>query len=309
VAELAMRLGRRHLTDYGATTSRHDFTQRQLMTCLILRAYLKTTYRGVVDLLAASPNLRERLGLAGKLPHFTALQKFSGRSQVLAIAQRIVAEIGQAAAAQAPAQPAAMDATGMALTTASDYFRTRKGGKVRKWVKVSTVILCGSLLPLGLMVELGAVSDKRHARALVAQAQAVAQPTCLYADAGYDSEPLHVQCREQWGVASIIKPVQRRADGQRGGRWRSLMSEEYLKAAGYEQRWAVESFFSGLNEPWAALCKLVAPTKWSPKPPFGCWPMSSAVSGPSSPSEVFYRAAWTLELFLALTALIYLDSA
>jgi hypothetical protein len=247
VADLAMRLGRRHLTDYGATTSRHDFTQRQLMTCLILRAYLKTTYRGVVDLLAASSNLRERIGLTGKLPHFTALQKFSGRSQVLAIAQQIVAEIGQAAAAQAPAQPAAMDATGMALTTASDYFRTRKGGKVRKWVKISTVILCGSLLPLGLMVELGAVSDKRHARALVEQAQAVAQPTCLYADAGYDSEPLHVQCREQWGVASIIQPVQRRADGQRGGRWRSLMSEEYLKAAGYGQRWAVESFFSALK--------------------------------------------------------------
>jgi hypothetical protein len=247
VAELAMRLGRRHLADYGATTSRHDFTQRQLMTCLILRAYLKTTYRGVVDLLAASPNLRERIGLTEKLPHFTALQKFSGRSQVLAIAQKIVAEIGQAAAAQAPAQPAAMDATGMALTTASDYFRTRKGGKVRKWVKISTVVLCGSLLPLGLVVELGAVSDKLHARTLIQQAQAVAQPTCVYADAGYDSEPLHVQCREGWGVASIIKPVQRRADGQRGGRWRSLMSPEYLQTAGYGRRWAVESFFSGLK--------------------------------------------------------------
>lgn len=247
VAELAMRLGRGHLAEYGATTSRHDFTQRQLMTCLILRAYLKTTYRGVVDLLAASPNLRERIGLTGKLPHFTALQKFSGRSQVLAIAQKIVAEIGRAAVAQAPGQPAAMDATGMALTSASDYFRTRKGGKVRKWVKISTLVLCGSLLPLGLMIEHGAVSDKPHARVLVQQAQAVARPTCLYADAGYDSEPLHVQCREQWGVPSIIKPVQRRSDGQRGGRWRALMSPEYLQAAGYGQRWAVESFFSGLK--------------------------------------------------------------
>jgi len=247
VVELAMRLGRRHLADYGATTSRHDFTQRQLMTCLILRAYLKTTYRGVLDLLASSPNLRQQMGLADKLPHFTTLQKFSGRSQVLAIAQKLVAEIGQAAAAQAPAQPAAMDATGMALTSASDYFRTRKGGKVRKWVKISTLVLCGSLLPLGLMVELGAVSDKPHARVLLQQAQAVAQPTRLYADAGYDSEPLHVLCREQWGVQSVIKPIQRRADGQRGGRWRSLMSPEYLRHAGYGQRWAVESFFSGLK--------------------------------------------------------------
>jgi len=247
VVELAMALGRRHLADYGATTSRHDFTQRQLMTCLILRAYLKTTYRGALDVLAASASLRQRMGLAAKLPHFTTLQKFSGRSQVPAIAQKLVAEIGRRAAAHTPAQPAAMDATGMALTTASDYFRTRKGGQVRKWVKISTLVLCGSLLPLGLVVELGAVNDKPHARVLLAQAQAVAQPTHLYADAGYDSEALHALCREQWGVESVIKPVQRRADGQRGGRWRAQMSPEYLRAAGYGRRWAAESFFSGLK--------------------------------------------------------------
>ena len=51
-----------------------------------------------------------------------------------------------------------MDATGMALTTASDYFLTRKGGKVGKWVKVSVLVLCGSLLPLGLEAELGSVN-------------------------------------------------------------------------------------------------------------------------------------------------------
>jgi hypothetical protein len=38
VATLAMQLGAKHLADYGATRSRHDFTQRQLLACLILRA-------------------------------------------------------------------------------------------------------------------------------------------------------------------------------------------------------------------------------------------------------------------------------
>src|ERR1041385_4577741 len=80
VAILAMRLGSRHLADYGATRSRHDFTQRQLMACLILRAYLKTTYRGVLEFLSISPSLREELGLQDKLPHYTTLQKFSARS-------------------------------------------------------------------------------------------------------------------------------------------------------------------------------------------------------------------------------------
>src|SRR5882672_11921330 len=99
VATLAMRLGSRHLADYGATRSRHDFTQRQLMACLILRAYLKTTYRGVLELLAVSPNLREALGMQGKLPHYTTLQKFSARSQVLAIADAMIRTIGRAAGA------------------------------------------------------------------------------------------------------------------------------------------------------------------------------------------------------------------
>jgi hypothetical protein len=63
-----MGLGRRHLADYGATRSRHDFTQRQLMACLILRAYLKTTYRGLLDILAGHSGLRGVLGLEEKLP-------------------------------------------------------------------------------------------------------------------------------------------------------------------------------------------------------------------------------------------------
>ena len=87
VAELAMKLSQPYLADYGASRSRHDFTQRQLMSCLVLRAYLKTTYRGVLDVLAASASLRQCLGLDEKLPHFTTLQKFSARSHVLAIAQ------------------------------------------------------------------------------------------------------------------------------------------------------------------------------------------------------------------------------
>ena len=68
-----MKLGARHLADYGATTSRHDFTQRQHMACLVLRAYTKTTYRGIMELLAVSPNLRQVLGLSEKLPHYTTL--------------------------------------------------------------------------------------------------------------------------------------------------------------------------------------------------------------------------------------------
>jgi hypothetical protein len=244
VVELAMRLSRRHLADYGATRSRHDFTQRQLMSSLILRAYLRTTYRGVLDVLAASASLRARLGLTEKLPHYTTLQKFSARSQVLAIVQKLLASIGQ----QAPQQEAAaMDATGLARTTVSDYFCSRRGRRFRRWVKVSVVVFCGSLLPLALEVDLKPTHDCAQARKLLAQSQAVAKPAHLYADAGYDAEWIHVQCREQWGVQSVIPAVQRRADGTKGGKWRAKMTESYLRETKFGRRWAVESFFSALK--------------------------------------------------------------
>src|SRR6202789_1981704 len=93
VASLAMQLGGKHLADYGATRSRHDFTQRQLMACLILRAYRKTTYRGVLEFLSISPSLRKHLGLGDQLPHYTTLQKFSARSKVLEIADAMIQSI------------------------------------------------------------------------------------------------------------------------------------------------------------------------------------------------------------------------
>jgi spore coat protein U-like protein len=248
VAELAMKLGGRHLADYGATRSRHDFTQRQLMACLILRAYLKTTYRGVLELLAVSPKLREALGLQEKLPHYTTLQKFSARSQVLAIADAMIRTIGRAAGEPEFAKSsAAMDATGLETTTASAHFQSRAGRARRKWVKVSTIVLCGSLLPLGLVLDWGPGNDKCQARELLAKASAATLPSKLYADAGYDAEWVHDQCRLDWGAESVIKPARQRADGTRSGFWRSRMSEAYLERKGYGMRWAVESFFSGLK--------------------------------------------------------------
>jgi hypothetical protein len=138
VAQLAMTLSQRNLHDYGAVTSRKDFTQRQLMACLILRAYLKTTYRGLLEILATSDTLRRALGMEEKLPHSsTTLQKFSARSNVLAIVAAMIRTIGRAAARGVKAPQAAME-----TTTASAHFNTRrlhpKAGPV-----LSSAHICG----------------------------------------------------------------------------------------------------------------------------------------------------------------------
>lgn len=211
-------------------------------------AYTKTTYRGVLEFLAVSPSVRRELGLTDKLPHYTTLQKFSTRSKVLEIADAMIQTIGRAAGEEAFGKgAAAMDATGLETTTASAHFQCRRGGQRRKWVKISTIVLCGSLLPLGLVLDWGPNNDKCQAKALIAKASESTLPAKLYADAGYDAEWIHDQCRLEWGVESVIKPAVHRADGQRNGHWRSGMTEKYLQHKGYGQRWAVESFFSGLK--------------------------------------------------------------
>ena len=109
------------------------------------------------------------------------------------------------------------------------------------------VVLAGSLLPAALAIDLKPVHDCVQARTLLAQTRAVLQPDQLLADAGYDAEWIHQECREQWGVESVIPAVQRRADGTRGGKWRAQMTPEYLQQRGYTRRWNVESFFSALK--------------------------------------------------------------
>jgi hypothetical protein len=185
VAALAMRLGGKPLADYGATTSRHDFTQRQLMACLILRAERKTTDRGVREFLAVSPGVRRALGLVTKLPNYSPRQKFSVRSQVLALAEALIQTLGRAAgAANFGPGAAALDATGMATTTASAHFQGRRGRQRRKWVKSSPVILCGSLLPLRLGWDWGPTNDKWQAQTFLAKASQATVPAKLYAAAG-----------------------------------------------------------------------------------------------------------------------------
>jgi len=254
IADLAMTLGNKHLADYGAVRSRHDFTQRQLMSCLILRAYLKTTYRGLVDFLSGHEGLRRALGMQEKLPHYTTLQKFSARSKVLEIVDQMIAQIGRAAlrlvkrSSDIPA--VAMDATGMETSLASTHFMTRKGQPRRKWLKLSMTVVCGSLLPLGLVVDWAPNNDKCQAAELLAKSQTAAgaeRPQRLYADAGYDADWIHARCHQSWGVKSLIKPARHRADGSLGGTYRSKMTPTHLRRNGYGRRWHIESFISGLK--------------------------------------------------------------
>lgn len=244
VASLSMRTAKKYVAPYSHAKSPQKFTQQQLISCLVLRAYLKTTYRGIIEVLEASDGLRARLGLR-RLPHYSTLKKFADRSDVLHIVDCMILEIVRQFAPAA--EEAAIDSTGLETTSASAHYRSRSGKARKKYVKVSVCVMAGSLLPSSVVLSWGPGNDKREAEDLLAKAMTVNRPERVFADAGYDAEWIHTVCREDWQVESLIKPAVHRSDGTVCGRYRSQMTPEKLKDKGYGRRWLVESFMSGLK--------------------------------------------------------------
>lgn len=72
VAREALRLAQDALPAYSSARSRKDCTPHQLFAVLAVKTFLKTDYRGVVQVLADLAELRAGLGLT-KVPHHSTL--------------------------------------------------------------------------------------------------------------------------------------------------------------------------------------------------------------------------------------------
>ena len=146
VVNIALRAASRSMREYSDKKSPKVFTQRQLFACLVLKTYLKATYRGVVEQLVLMPAVREAIGLK-QVPHWTTLQKFADRANILTQVDRALRELGREVLAGTTSN-AAMDSTGVETTCASAHFVSRSGKERGKFVKLSIVALCGIVMPV-----------------------------------------------------------------------------------------------------------------------------------------------------------------
>lgn len=158
VVKLAVRLSRRCLRDYTHEKSPKKFTQPQLMACLIFKSFLGLTYRRTEELLWLMPAVREAIGLKS-VPRFTTLQTFADDPRTLDVVDSILKQIGRAINKARP-QDAAIDSTGLEVTSASAHFLSRAGRKRTKFVKLSIAVLCGGDGPVRAGRRLGA--EPRH---------------------------------------------------------------------------------------------------------------------------------------------------
>src|SRR5262245_61815258 len=78
VARRALAVGHGALRCYAHKYSPKKYTQPQLFACLVLKAFFKTDYRGIVVYLEDLPDLAGYLGLRS-VPHWTTLHKAAGR--------------------------------------------------------------------------------------------------------------------------------------------------------------------------------------------------------------------------------------
>ncbi len=61
--------GNSHLEIYSCKYSKRKYTQHQLMALVLLKEYLKTDYRSIVELVQLMNPVKSRIGLK-QVPHF-----------------------------------------------------------------------------------------------------------------------------------------------------------------------------------------------------------------------------------------------
>lgn len=246
VAELTLLVCRRQLNDYSCPKSKHTYTQPQLLACMVLRAYLKQTYRGIVEVLESSDALRAALGL-NQVPAHTTLKEFADRVLTPALLDQAVGAVLASLVAEQGlvVEEVAVDSTGVETSGASAHFRSRSKRTRSGYVKLSLAVACTSIVLVAMAISMGPSNDLCEAREVLWRTTARCRADWYFMDKGFDAEWPHTLCAAA-GARSHIPPVPKTKDG-------SIQSGPHRVRCGrhrpfnYGNRWHAESFISGMK--------------------------------------------------------------
>ena len=234
------------MSSYSHPKSKHTFTQAQLMTCLVLKSYLNLTYRGIVQVLELSDQLRDAMGLLSTVPVHTTLKMFADRAATPELLDGIIGQVLAQVREQSglPVQEVAVDSTGVECSPASQHYQMRIGRKRGRYVKLMLAVACGSLIAISASASIGPSNDCADCWDVLWRTSGRCSPHSSYLDSGFDGERQHAFFRDGMGCASFIPPVIRATDG-------GVHSEHRSRCVrvpkSYGRRWHVESFISGMK--------------------------------------------------------------
>jgi hypothetical protein len=267
VATEALAVGEKVFPRFAHRYAPKVYTQPQLFTCLVLKSFFKTDYRGISAILADDQGLRQLIGLKDT-PHWTTLQKASKRLLRLPLVRELLdSSVARFMGRRKRVATAAVDSTGFDAGHASRYYvrrrakgqdkseKPRQNTRYKRFAKLGVVVDCASHLILAAEAGRGPRPDVDRFVPLLEQALGRVRIDKSLADAGYDSEPNHRYARHQRGVRSYMPAThgRRPKNGKLlSGHWRRLMAcklADWLGRfiAGYGQRWQVETVMSMLK--------------------------------------------------------------
>jgi len=264
VARVAYRVGQSSLPRYSSKFSRQDYTCAQLFAILALRQFFKTDYRGIEAIISQWREMRDALELVGKTPHFTTVQKASGRLLADALIRKMFTQTvadfhgipepdvhhGKSSPRVVqPIEQTAADSTGFEATRCSRYFTSRrKQGKTgdepvayRKFPKLHVLTDTDNQMILATYCGQGPRPDVDELESLMKGVCPNVWIEQLLADAGYDSEANHELLRDTLGIESIIPATSGRPTNKLPvGKHRFTMATRFDDET-YGNRWQVET--------------------------------------------------------------------
>jgi hypothetical protein len=260
VAMVALAVGKDAFSDYSHKYSPKKFTQPQLFACLVLKAFEKKDYRGIAKLLLDCSDLREAIGLT-RVPHFTTLQKASGRLLQLSHVRRLLdSTVRKIHRKRKRIGYAAADSSGFDLTTASRYYvwrrdnqitkgekRPRKRQRYKRYGKLMILICCLTHAILAAVASQGPTPDIDQLDSVLKRVPNDLKIRHMVLDAGFDSAHNHHLLREENGIRSTIPPQHGRPPKDPStlptDKYRRLMKTRFNTAA-YRHRPQVETTVS-----------------------------------------------------------------
>jgi len=265
----AWKIAQASLPAHRHRNSPKKFTQHQLFACLVLKNFLKTDYRGLVEHLSDCRSLADSIELIC-IPHYTTFQKAARRLLVNKTAQKLLDEtIRVRMKRRTRVKETAIDSTGLNATNASAYFVKRRSTKESPWKKMTY----RRYPKLGIVADVtnhfilafrsgkGPCPDVNEFEGLIRQAAARVKLKTVLADAGYDSESNHRFGREEMSLRTIIPPKHGRpTEKPARGRYRRLMQIRFDQET-YRKRAQVETVMSMIKRRQGSFCK--GKTYWS----------------------------------------------
>ncbi len=245
-AEVALEVTSRVIPLYRARSSKHIFTQPQLLAVLLLMRFEGWTFRDAETRLGEHSELREALGLAS-VPDHTTLYRFMRRveNEVLddALARTAERLPSPESGGRSVDAEIAVDGTGLDTCSVSSYFVKRTGAVSRRhYLKWVVSVDTAKLMITAQMAHRGPTNDTASLPGLVEKTRRAGPIGLVLADAEFDSRHNHDYIRGSIGAMSVIPATRNKVKGKAHG-VRAEMQKNF-PAQLYARRALIETVFS-----------------------------------------------------------------